>query len=475
MDTIAATPDKKSRQGRLFSWRLARGLLISVAALATLAGGLYTVENLRGRRAWENCRRDLELKGAVFDWNTRIPPRVPDDQNFFGAPDMADWFAGRQTNDFVRRLDDPRTHSISFNGTNLVQTQADAREYLEWSDQFLPDFDQIRSALKRPCARIECDYGQPTTVVAPNFFTIRNLAQTLAQRTHSFFLLNEPEKALREVTLLHDFCRILECPPTGKPITLVAAMINVAITGLYVETIAEGLRLRTWQEQQLIELERQLAEIHLEKSIAETLVDEPMFTLRTLETSSRAELVNLFVGARADSGIWPVVLKYSPQGWLYQYMVVHARLNEKFTEGFDAANQTVAPRKIDEAGRIMYQTTQHRFPYTFFASWAIPNWLKAVQKFAANQTMANEAAVACALERHRLLHGELPQTLDALVPQLIEKLPHDLIDGTPLKYQRIAADQFLLYSIGWNETDDDGIPSKNVDDGDWVWGSPLKR
>jgi hypothetical protein len=101
--------------------------------------------------------------------------------------------------------------------------------------------------------------------------------------------------------------------------------------------------------------------------------------------------------------------------------------------------------------------------------------LKAVQKFAANQTMANEAAVACALERHRLLHGELPQTLDALVPQLIEKLPQDLFGGKSLKYHRLAADQFLLYSIGWNEADDDGIPSKNVDDGDWVWGSPLQR
>src|SRR5262249_13182079 len=156
--------------------------------------------------------------------------------NFFSAPNMAEWFAGRKTNDLSRRLDDPRTHSVSFNDTNLIQTQADAREYLEWSDQFSSDFDQIRAALKRPGARIDCDYGQPTTVLAPNFLTIRCLAQTLAQRAHSFFLLGDPEKALRELTLLHDFCRVLESPPTGKPITLVGAMINVAVMGLYVET-----------------------------------------------------------------------------------------------------------------------------------------------------------------------------------------------------------------------------------------------
>jgi hypothetical protein len=123
----------------------------------------------------------------------------------------------------------------------------------------------------------------------------------------------------------------------------------------------------------------------------------------------------------------------------------------------------------------MYQTAQRRFPYTFFASWAIPNGVKAVQRFATNQTMANQAAVACALERYRLFHGELPQTLDALIPQFIEKLPHDLIGGKPLKYRLIAADQFLLYSIGWNETDDAGVTGRNVDDGDWVWGSPRQR
>lgn len=473
METISSAPNKSSSERRVSAWRVGRGVLLSIAASATLVAGFYTEENWRGKRAWENCRLDLESKGAVFDWNTRIPPPVPDDQNFFGDPDMAEWFVGRRTNDFQRRLDDPRTHSISFNGTNLVQSQADAREYVGWSDQFSQDFDQIRTALKRPCARIDCDYGQPMTVQVPNFQTIRGLAQTLAQRAHSFFLLGEPQKALEELTLLHDLCRILDCPPSGKPITLVGAMINVAVIGLYVQTIAEGLRLHAWQEPQLIALERQLGEVHLEKSIAETLIDEPMFTLRTLETSSRAELVNLSGGANSGSKIWLWLLKHAPQGWLYEYMVVHARLNEKFTDGFDAANQIVMARKIDEAGKIMYETAEHRFPYTMIASWAIPNWVKAIQRFATNQTMANQCAVACALERYRLLHGELPETLAALVPQFIDKVPHDLIGGQALKYRRVAPSQFLLYSIGWNETDNGGLPGKRIEDGDWVWGSPL--
>ena len=66
------------------------------------------------------------------------------------------------------------------------------------------------------------------------------------------------------------------------------------------------------------------------------------------------------------------------------------------------------------------------------------------------------ARVAIALERYRLAHGEYPESLDALAPQFIAKLPHDIINGQPLHYRRTADGQFVLYSVGWNETDDGG-------------------
>ena len=90
--------------------------------------------------------------------------------------------------------------------------------------------------------------------------------------------------------------------------------------------------------------------------------------------------------------------------------------------------------------------------------------------------MANEAQIVCALERYRLAHGEFPGTLDALSPQFIETLPHDIIGGEPLIYRPTADGKFLLYSVGWNEKDDGGQnspPAQNngVDftRGDWVW------
>ena len=104
----------------------------------------------------------------------------------------------------------------------------------------------------------------------------------------------------------------------------------------------------------------------------------------------------------------------------------------------------------------------------------------AVKKFAFAQASVDLARVACALERYRLAHGEYPEKLDALVPQFIEKLPHDIINGQPLHYRRMDNGKFVLYSVGWNETDDGGqvafTKSGSVDreKGDWVWQYPAK-
>ena len=69
-----------------------RRWLFAVVCLATLVGLFYAVEDWRGRRAWEQCRRDLEAKGAVLDWSAYIPAPVPDEQNVFKAPRMTEWF-----------------------------------------------------------------------------------------------------------------------------------------------------------------------------------------------------------------------------------------------------------------------------------------------------------------------------------------------------------------------------------------------
>ena len=90
--------------------------VIPLAGLALVVALFYAEEDWRGVRAWENCKRDMEAKGEVLDWTNFIPAPVPDGQNFFKAPKMAEWFVKNRSPDFTNEL----VKRLSFANTNSV-------------------------------------------------------------------------------------------------------------------------------------------------------------------------------------------------------------------------------------------------------------------------------------------------------------------------------------------------------------------
>ena len=439
-------------------------MLVGLAVLISL---FYAEEDWRGKRAWENCKRELEAKGEILDWNKFIPPPVSDDQNFIKAPKMQEWFVRPDwhhpslTNELTERLRNDKTGW--FGKDSKIKTEVDAKDYLTWSDQFKPDFDSIRDALKRPYARMDGDYSLSFEMPTINFVVVRAISQTLAQRANCYLLLGQPEKALDELTLLHDLCRLLESKPTGKPITLVSAMINIAVSGLYAETIANGLQMKAWREPQLIALQEQLRQMDMSPALIESIREERAGECHFIEMNFIAKIQQIKN---------PKIIC----GWFYQNMVTIARLDQEAIDSVDLTNNFILPKRVDKTQSEIDALGKHFRPSTFFAEIVVPNLAKAFETLARNQTTVDEAQIVCALERFRHAHGEYPNTLDALAPQFIEKLPHDIIGGQPLHYRRTDDGKFLLYSVGWNETDDGGLPGtlSDVKSGDWVWQYPAK-
>ena len=97
------------------------------------------------------------------------------------------------------------------------------------------------------------------------------------------------------------------------------------------------------------------------------------------------------------------------------------------------------------------------------------------------QSILHQAILACAVERYRLEHGHIPRRLDELVPTVLSSIPNDPIDGQPMRYKLAGESDYVLYSIGWNETDDNGeLAWKekygqrlqiDINNGDWIWRS----
>ena len=147
----------------------------------------------------------------------------------------------------------------------------------------------------------------------------------------------------------------------------------------------------------------------------------------------------------------------------------------------DVNQGILSPTAIRHADTAITAECKRLTPYNFIERLLLPALGNAAKKFAQGQNAVNMARAAIALERYRLAHGEYPESLDALAPQFIAQVPHDVINGQPLHYRREANGQFVLYSVGWNETDDGGevdlfanggLP--DINKGDWVWRYPAK-
>ena len=141
----------------------------------------------------------------------------------------------------------------------------------------------------------------------------------------------------------------------------------------------------------------------------------------------------------------------------------------------DTQRRVFSPSAARQAEAAVTADTQHLTPYNLIERLLLPALGAAARKFANGQATVDLARTAIALERYRLARGEYPEKLDGLAPQFIAEVPHDVVNGQPLNYRRTANGQFVLYSLGWNEKDDDGEVGLNsngsvdIRNGDWVW------
>jgi len=80
------------------------------------------------------------------------------------------------------------------------------------------------------------------------------------------------------------------------------------------------------------------------------------------------------------------------------------------------------------------------------------------------------AKMLLAVERYRLAHASLPETLDQLVPDYLAAVPPDPFDGAPLRYKRLEHG-FLVYSVGEDGKDDGGKqePPKETRESGETW------
>jgi hypothetical protein len=503
----------------LFSWRVVLLLPVFVIALIAL---FYGEEDWRGWHAWNKYRRTLEAQGERLDLKAFIPPPIPAEQNFAATPFIESWFHQRTS----ERWEDDYTQ-VAGHVTAPTTDGAGRRKFVDlvaWAMGFdagaagemnrkrkfqSGDLDrasrakaapvvlrglkssevalaELHSVSRRPAARYPVNYDleNPWGILLPHLANVKKACQRLQLHACAELAAGQSEPALEDVKLMFRLADSLK----GEPF-LISYLVRVACLQLALQPVWEGLAEQRWSEAQLQALQTALQQYNFVADMKSALEAEQAAGVLTVELV-RTKGLTMLMSMQSQGSVPPagqvlasVLGMIIPRGWYYQEQLNYCRLRHLLVgEGFDVEHRRISPEQIasnaQEFERIMGQDSgparavsailHHRF----LSAMLLPALGKVGSKAAVAQTAADEAALGCALERYRLGHGQTPETLEALVPQLITPLPHDVITGEAFKYRRTADGHFVLYSLGWNGQDDGGLPGNVPFDekrGDWVW------
>lgn len=521
-------------------WRNFRRFIFGLACFATLVAVFYAEEDWRGKHDWEAFKGQWEAKGERFDRDSVVPQPVPDDENFamspvwiaedksafLSRPERAEaWYGDRIYSDsvsnFLRLLPMTTTDVVGTNWSwelpntpgmgnwataemshmkewqsyyrHLAETnplaeiaippqpQKPAQDVLLALSKFDPLIKQLRRDGRLPYCRfpIEYDDEDPPAILLPHLSAIRQCAGVVELRTLAELQNGQTNEALDDIDLM---LRLVDAN-RDEPI-LISHLVRLAILQGALQPVYEGLANHQWTDGQMTDLDSRLAKFDF--------VTDYKFAMRgemdlcengffDFVRHHRGEIFNY----SSETTLGPscslparLIADSIPSGWFYQ----NELRNDRFVEEYDVPiadtnHDIISPASVRRGEAATVIEKLHGGPYHRLERLTLGRLSGPAIQFAYGQNAVNLARIAIALERYRLAHGGFPDLLDALVPKFINPLPHDIINGQPLHYRRTSDGQFLLYSVGWNETDDGGVvvfekgKTGRVDrkQGDWVW------
>jgi hypothetical protein len=139
-----------------------------------------------------------------------------------------------------------------------------------------------------------------------------------------------------------------------------------------------------------------------------------------------------------------------PRGW---FRLSQVKSNEYFDRA--VAHGLQVGTKIPEDAILRSTNYFQSLPYVIYRA-ASPAFDNIPKSYAHAQVFHDQVLTACALERFRRKNKSFPEKLDALSPEFLAKVPHDPVDGAPLRYRREDQGGFVLWSVGLNLIDDGG-------------------
>ncbi len=533
-----STPATGSPGSQPSAQRQGPKLLFALVCLVTATALVVTLAVRRNAVAAANPPANPLLSPERAAAEKLVPPSVPDDQNFAATPYLAKYLdkatAGesrdRWPDDFSRADRWPRRYPPLADTTDGRQTGRVRWDLLAWkmafassqehpgpaepndeiivSDRpdagtnaqaaafvldalkpYAPVLDELRAARSRPSSRfaIRYDWQNPWGILLPHLAIVKQTVVLLRLKAVAELAAGHSEQGLQDVLLALRLTDSARSEPT-----LLSQLVRVATLEITMQPIWEGLAARRWSEPQLQTLQATLQSMDFIADLQHALEAEKVWGNLTIALFRDHQSPASFSSLVSEDGSPAAWIKEvdkaigdAPRAWFDSEQRTFNRIyDQRMFPGIDVAARRVDSRRIDENARetereLRGDKTVVQDHRAFAKAFVVPPG-KVHLKLAGAQGSVNLAVVACALERHRSATGAYPKTLSGLTPRFLPKIPHDVVNGEPLHYGLNDDGTFLLYSVGWNGTDDGGEvafiasgQSPERKEGDWVWRHPA--
>jgi len=462
-----ATPTRRWWKHWLF-----KTLILTIAVVAAC----YIIEKWIGERAWKAYQKDAVAAGKKLRLEDYVPPPIPDAENYAAAPIFQTLFSTygqrKKTEDSLKLPELPRfgpkkTDPDSLDLTKWQQIFIKARwisksqgepsaDVLAALERVEGPLSQIRMAALRPKCRWPINWSDGMGAKFHQIETLRAATQCFALRARALLASGRPEEALAELRQIVRIDQSLSQEPTLLPLLVRCSAWSTAL-----DVCEQGIGTNQWKPAQLQTIAKEPGAINFLRAWKFALNSERGMgnhAFEQLAASPGRGLAGLTSGPSGKPStesnlIWSAI----PRGWIRWNQIDYNELIDRDVAdiGFDV--ERIGPRYCSSEAVLKqrFSSVAGRFQY-LITNMIVPVTSQVANRAFESHSRLQQTRIHCAIALYRQATGETPPSLENLVPAYLEAIPHDIMDGNPMRYRRSENGSVAVWSIGINRVDDGG-------------------
>ena len=479
MHPSTVDPLEESARLKRYNRRLIGGmvvlLILGVAAIPVFW-------HWQAQKRWEKTKAAWERDIGTLEFYELLPESIPDEDNFFAIPELAG-IASREKNpagllaklEGFRMATPDRTTTAS---TGLPMTQDEvqhwydalvvegalpslAKESNEPAKAILEAIDQlhldgakvVKAAGEKSSSQLTpapLDREWPENLLSSGTGTwwssSQNLVRLMNARGRAALHSRRSDEAMASLEVIFHCVEATKWEPF-----LISRLISITLEHQAWALVQEGLAMDSWNTDQSGRIIAWLQKLDADASLR--------YTIQTGASAIVSADPLMFLGSGASPTL-PQALGISVPHNRTQQLSLFRLLAELPPEDGNAAWPMIG--KIDALKTDWRSTFLNRW-VNQIAIWSFGGF-RSIGKEALRQVaLRKHVRIGLALAAFGRYKDAAPTLLTALVPDYLERIPVDPIDGKPMRYLRLP-DGYQLWSIGMDGKDDGGDEDK-----DWLW------